>query len=318
MAYRQTEWIITNSTYFDTGYIHLNNTKVSVDIEPVDVYSSNNFYFGVFAPSYNSNATIALNFYGNSKTRYYFGGKYNDYGPNYTVGKRYITTIDNSSFTIIDVTATTSTTVNIGGNLISASADYKFAIGAVYYNGGYNDGISKRMKFYDVSIYENNVLIHHYLPYKDTTTGYGLLYDEIDRVYLIAASPSSVEAGPEVSNFSLSEDSLTYTEIGGSQTVTLTSSDNDWTASTTNNWISVSPLTGTVGDTVITIVVQPNNWGNRIGTVSFTDGVDTISLSVSQKADTSLILKNLYMNGNKVPLMIRNGKIIYRMYTKLG
>lgn len=112
--------------------------------------------------------------------------------------------------------------------------------------------------------------------------------------------------------FELSEDSLTYTETGGSQTVTVTSSDNDWTASTTYNWISVSPLTGTVGDTVITIVVQPNIFSNRTGTVTFTDGVDTLTLTITQTVQQTLILNNVYRNGNLVPLMARNGEMIYK------
>ena len=83
---------------------------------------------------------------------------------------------------------------------------------------------------------------------------------------------------------SLSVNSLEYLGTGGSSTVTVSSTNSNWTASTEDSWLTVSPTTGSSGNTVVTITAQRAT-EDREGTVSFTDGVSTRTVNVSQTGE---------------------------------
>ena len=136
----------------------------------------------------------------------------------------------------------------------------------------------------------------------------------ISTEYLTDAEIAQVIKYNEGAGLSIDTENLEFLASGGTGTVDV-SSENPWTASTTDNWIAISPNTGST-DATVTISVSNNIWGNRTGTVDFTDGENTLTLTVTQKADTTVILKNIYRNGNKVPEMYRNGIKIYKMVTK--
>ena len=136
----------------------------------------------------------------------------------------------------------------------------------------------------------------------------------VSQEYLTDEQIRQVISYNEGNELSIDPDTINFDATGGTNTVDV-SSENPWTASTTDNWISISPLTGS-SDATVTISTNYNNSNNRTGTVTFTDGEDTIDLTVNQKADTTVILKNIYRNGNKVPEMWRNGIKIYKMVTK--
>lgn len=70
---------------------------------------------------------------------------------------------------------------------------------------------------------------------------------------------------------------------GGSATVTLTT-NRDWTATPSAEWITVEPESGSASDDAqsVTITVLPNTGNNRPGSVSFSIGLAKKSVSVSQ------------------------------------
>ena len=84
--------------------------------------------------------------------------------------------------------------------------------------------------------------------------------------------------------FKLDVDELEYSSTGGSQTVELTS-ENPWTATTNDDWIMLSQYSGTTGGT-ITVTVVYNQFDDRMGSVVFTNGDDTATLTVNQRANT--------------------------------
>jgi len=89
---------------------------------------------------------------------------------------------------------------------------------------------------------------------------------------------------------------LTFSANGGTQSVGLTS-ENPWTASTTDTWIGISQTTGE-GDATISITTPYNGFGNRTGTVLFTDSdSNTAELTVIQSENTYLPIMKLYHNG---------------------
>lgn len=70
---------------------------------------------------------------------------------------------------------------------------------------------------------------------------------------------------------------------GGSTTVTLTT-NRDWTATPSAEWIAIEPESGSASDDAqsVTITVLPNTGNNRTGSVSFSIGLAKKSVSVSQ------------------------------------
>ena len=98
--------------------------------------------------------------------------------------------------------------------------------------------------------------------------------------------------------FSISIDTLNLSASGGSGTVDV-SSENPWTASTQSDWISITPISG-LTDATVTISTNYNSFEQRTGTVTFTDGEDTIDLTVYQKGNTLIPFKKMYKNGNRI------------------
>ena len=119
-------------------------------------------------------------------------------------------------------------------------------------------------------------------------------------------------------DFSISPDSASFQSSGGSSAITVTSESN-WTASTNNSWITINPSAGTSAVTSTTVTVSENkNFSARTGTVTFTDGENSVNLSVNQeKSPNKVFLKNLYREDEPIRMLIRNGSIIYREFFNL-
>ena len=117
-------------------------------------------------------------------------------------------------------------------------------------------------------------------------------------------------------DFELSTSALTFTSEASSSTVTVSSSENPWTATTQDDWITLSQSTGNTGETTITVSVSSSIFSDRTGTVSFTDGEETIYLTVNQKKNTSVRLRNIYLENNRIDKMYCNGDLIYQSLIK--
>lgn len=70
---------------------------------------------------------------------------------------------------------------------------------------------------------------------------------------------------------------------GGNATTRVSSAGANWTASTSDSWLSVSPTTGSSGDIFAEIRVASGNT-SRTGTVTFTDGTETKVVNIKQEA----------------------------------
>ena len=84
--------------------------------------------------------------------------------------------------------------------------------------------------------------------------------------------------------------------------VTLTTEeDTEWTASTQNDWISISPNQGT-GSSVFVVTINKNTaYAARNGLVTVTNGEDTIEITVGQEKYPLLVPKNnIYRGGNRI------------------
>ena len=307
MSYSRVTYVRTNFNYFTTNHTVSNDIKLEIEFEIASVSgsSANNCIFGNWQNGYSSIESLIFNAHtSRGLFRCYAGGYYNDNVSTYTIGDRYRNTIDRTSFVINNLTSTTSYTQNINRTISSSSNPIYIA------NGGQSTETSD-IKVYEAIIYDGDTIVGHYFPYKDNETGYGVLYDSVSDTYLTGSVPSGITAGDPI--FGPDTDSLTFEYSGGTQSIELVS-DNPWTA-TTNGWITLSQYSGETGG-VINVTVANNIFSPKIGSITFTDGENTAIVSVEQKGDSRVILKNLYRNGNKVKQMWRNGEKLYQMFER--
>lgn len=120
-----------------------------------------------------------------------------------------------------------------------------------------------------------------YLTFFKTFEEYNVVKDGLPKPQVsYIGNTKRVYYKPYVKEFSISVSSLDINVDGGSYTVLVTSTS-PWSASTTDNWITISPSSGDSGITNVTVSVGATSI-QREGTVSFTDGVNTKTLTVSQ------------------------------------
>lgn len=166
----------------------------------------------------------------------------------------------------------------------------------------------------EFKLYKDGVLVCDLFPATDDNN-VPCLYDSVSETYKYNGGSGTLTLGEPLNVFSISTDSETVSVDGSSFSVDITS-ENPWTASTTDSWVTLSNTTG-LTDATITVTVSDNyNKPQRVGTVTFTDGEDTLTLTITQNADTRLLLKNIYRNGNSVKMMFRNGQKIYQQLIK--
>lgn len=102
--------------------------------------------------------------------------------------------------------------------------------------------------------------------------------------------------------FEVDTTAITATYSATTSSITLTTEeDMDWTASTLNNWITVSPASGTGSATITISVSQNKTYISRTGSVEITNGEDTIDIVCTQERHPLLVPKNnIYRGGNLI------------------
>lgn len=150
----------------------------------------------------------------------------------------------------------------------------------------------------DFSLWENASGKSLYMPYAVAPWAPGDIFVEI-------------ESGP----IKLDKDSMSFRATGGSQTVTVTAED-DWTASASSAWITVSALSGASGTSVVTIST-PNYIDittGRTGSVTFTCSGDTAVLSVSQRKASSGGFGGIFIGADAAEAMYIGNTEVSAMY----
>lgn len=150
----------------------------------------------------------------------------------------------------------------------------------------------------DFSLWENASGKSLYMPYAVAPWAPGDILVEI-------------ESGP----IKLDKNSMSFRATGGSQTVTVTAAD-DWTASASSAWITVSVLSGASGTSVVTIST-PNyadTTTGRTGSVTFTCSGDTAVLSVSQRKASSGGFGGIFIGANAAEAMYIGNTEVSAMY----
>lgn len=102
--------------------------------------------------------------------------------------------------------------------------------------------------------------------------------------------------------FEVDTTAITATYSATTSSVTLTTEDDmNWTASTLNNWITVSPASGTGSATITISLAKNTSYTQRVGTVSLTNGENVIEIECTQEKYPLLVPKNnIYREGNLI------------------
>ena len=298
MAYKKAEYIQLNNTYFVTNVGLKTNTSIYTKFSPVELNNENNFLFG---DNFGS-ATLCFNAHSSGYFRVYSGRYVNDNFCNFTLSHLYELELTTASVAITDLTTTDDYSITYG-NSVSETLNGMF-IGSL---NGFNQPIKKE-NLYEFIIYEGSVEVAHYLPYGDTETGYGLLYDTVSGNYLTANEPSKTTA--IFPQFSIEPENMSFGYTGGASALTITA-DEGWTASTNDSWITLSSTSGT-GNSTINITAQLNKGQYRTGSITVTDGNTNVSCTITQsKYPVLLYCENLFKNGNTINKMYK-GNVVLR------
>lgn len=102
----------------------------------------------------------------------------------------------------------------------------------------------------------------------------------------------------EGSVFGPDTDELTFNANSGSTIITL-ESDGAWTATTSSDWIRLSQYSGETGGE-ITISVLCNIFDERTGSIVFTDGDNTATLTIEQGANNLAPIIKMFRNGRRI------------------
>lgn len=98
--------------------------------------------------------------------------------------------------------------------------------------------------------------------------------------------------------FRIDKNYIGFTYSGGTDTIEV-SSDNPWTASTQDNWFSLSS-TGASSSSTITVIALENKGAQRTGTITFTNGEDTLTCTITQGMNNTFPIKKIYRNGRRI------------------
>ena len=163
-----------------------------------------------------------------------------------------------------------------------------------------NTGTNTRVNFYEWKAYgTNNTLLFDFVPdYSGTTKG---LRDKVSGNFYSATDQSKIEL-IALSTFETDVTAITATYSATTSSITLTADeDMAWTASTSNNWITLS-TTGGTGSSVFTVSLSKNTaYAARNGLVTLTNGEDVIEIAVTQEKHPLLVPNNnIYRGGNRI------------------
>ena len=97
-------------------------------------------------------------------------------------------------------------------------------------------------------------------------------------------APGDVYVLVGVSKITGNKNLVTFNATGGTNSTLEITAEDDWTATASDNWFTVSSLSGTSGTTAITITVSSySGTTDRTGTIEFACGGDTFEVTVKQK-----------------------------------
>lgn len=290
-------------------YAHITGAaNVQVPFSPYQVYTGNGNYVklevncdNLRTDSIKNNAAVWLNGTSNwfSFEMYGQGWEYFNLGSTTYIGRydywstsgfeeTLVLEVNNRAVTLTKGQQTSATTFS--GNFTSSNISF---FPTTY-------GANTRVYFYEWKAYgANNTLLFDFVPnYSGTTKG---LRDKVSGNFYAATDQSKIEL-IALSTFETDVTAITASYNSTTSAVTLEADeDMAWTASTLNDWITLS-TTGGTGSSVFNVSLSKNTaYTQRVGTVTLTNGEDVIEIVCTQEKYPLLIPNNnIYRGGNRI------------------
>ena len=202
------------------------------------------------------------------------------------------------------------------GGFIGSGVDYDITMGngwvynnltSLYlYQGStstYNHNCSIRVdvggqKVKSLQIKNGGIVVFDAFAALDNSNNIIGLFDTISDT-MFTNSSLNLTYGEIINTIEISPENISFDYTGGTSALSI-KSEEGWTASTENDWLTLSSITGT-GNNTINITAQLNKGQERTGYVNVTDGKDTLVCTISQKTyPIRLPYNNLYINGNRI------------------
>lgn len=113
------------------------------------------------------------------------------------------------------------------------------------------------------------------------------------RIIIIFAAVIAAVSCKKADTLSVSPASITSVASSGTSVTLTVDTNHDWTASTTQSWVHISPATGASGQTSVTVKVDANEtYDARSASINFISASLTKSISVDQNQKNAIILSS--------------------------
>ena len=97
---------------------------------------------------------------------------------------------------------------------------------------------------------------------------------------------------PSSKTLSVNPELITCPDAGGDYTLTLTSPNGSWSATSNESWIRVTPTSGEQGTTEVRIKISPNKESAETkGIITFTSGEETVEFPITRAAKAAPYLR---------------------------
>ena len=202
------------------------------------------------------------------------------------------------------------------GGFVGSGVDYDITMGngwvynnltsSYIYQGStstYNHNCSIRVdvggqKVKSLQIKNGGIVVFDAFAALDNSNNVIGLFDTVSDM-MFTNSSLNLTYGEIINTIEISPENISFDYTGGTSALTITSEES-WTASTENDWLTLSSTSGT-GNGTINITAQLNKGQDRTGYVNVTDGKDTLVCTILQKTYPIIVpYNNLYINGNRI------------------
>lgn len=209
-----------------------------------------------------------------------------------------------------------SSIANSIGGFIGNGIDYDITMGNgwVYNNltssylyqsstSTYNHNCSIRVdvggqKVKSLQIKNGGIVVFDAFAALDSSNNVIGLFDTVSDT-MFTNSSLNLTYGEITSTLEISPENMSFDYTGGTSALTITT-DNSWTASIGNDWLSLSSTSGT-GDSTINVTAQLNKGQERTGYIVIADDSKTLVCTISQENYPIIVpYNNIYINGNRI------------------
>lgn len=282
---RYVEYIQTDQyCWFDTGIIPSFNTSLELDLVPLSRSGNWKGYVGAQNAD-DDNSTYQIRTYsGSNQFAARIGNGNGNVGPSYTVGQRYLLTLDSSYLNV------NGSNYSMGSSSMD-TCNYTLYISAIHNpswsgTGSISDTTNYRAAagiFYGLKVYESGVLVGEFKPALDNNNKPGF-YDTVSGNFYYNEGTGTPVVGPILSSIDVVASETIVKATGGTISFDITC-NNTWEVTDSDNWLVWSSTGGTGDDTITATAPNYTGTTERTSTVTFTDTDtgDEVEINIKQK-----------------------------------